>query len=96
MLELLASAILLSQAVGPGYVPPPKPSSPYYVCLNDRNSFLNIRSKATIKSRSLGKLRYGETLYVIDRFLSTDGMYWAKVRTTVGIGYVRDDYVCVR
>jgi hypothetical protein len=93
MLDLLASALILAQAVGPGYVPPP---TSFYVCLNDRRSYLNLRSAPTTRSRSIGKLSYGESLVVLDRFVSNDGLYWAKIRTSRGVGYVRDDYVCIR
>ena len=96
MLDLLLSSVLLAQRVGPGYVG--IPSAPYYICLNDPGSYVNLRSRPTTRGKKLGKLRQGTPVNIIVRGPGPDdGMWWSYIRTTSGgSGYVRDDYVCVR
>lgn len=94
--ELLLATTLLAQNVGPGYVG--RPSYPYYICLNDPTSYVNVRSRPTTKSKKIGALRQGNPVDILSRGAGPDdGMWWAYVRTySGGTGYVRDDYVCVR
>lgn len=97
MLELLASAtVLIAQSVGPGFVG--VPGTPFVVCLNDPSTSVNIRTGPSTRNKSMGRLRHGQGLFIIDRIVSnSDGMWWAKVRTSNGqVGFVRDDYVCGR
>lgn len=99
MLELVLASQLIAQSVGPGYVGRPS-APPYYICLNDPrpSSYVNLRSQPTTRARSLGKLRQGVGVSILDRGSGPDdGMWWAYVRVSNGgTGYVRDDYVCVR
>lgn len=90
----VTASILLSQAVGPGYVG--RPSYPFYICLNDPSTYVNIRERPTTRSRSYGKLRHGLGVRILSRGAGPDdGMWWSKVYTATNMtGYVRDDYVC--
>jgi hypothetical protein len=96
MIDLLLSATLIAQRVGPGYVG--LPQAPFYICLNDPGSFVNLRSSATTNSRSMGRLHQGTPVNILNRLTGPhDGMWWSYVRLpNGGTGYVRDDYVCVR
>jgi hypothetical protein len=98
MLELLSLPIILAQSVGPGYVGRPTVYAPYYICLNDPRSYVNLRSGPSTQARKLGKLYQGNTVDILSRGEGQhDGMWWAYVRTpNGGTGFVRDDYVCVR
>lgn len=98
--ELLLVSSLVTQNVGPGYVGQPTYSniSPFYICLNDPSSYVNIRSSPTTRSKKIGKLHFGDSVSIINRIAGPhDGMWWAYIRTYNGNkGFVRDDYVCVR
>ena len=91
-----ASLVVASPAlaqVGPGYQPANRPVI-WTVCLNDPSSYVNLRSAPTRNSRSLGRLYQGQYLQILRRFTSSDGMIWVQVYSTIGSGYVRDDYAC--
>jgi hypothetical protein len=94
--ELLLATSFIAQSVGPGYVG--RPSTPFYICLNNPSSYLNVRSKPTTQSKRIGKLRHFHPVSIISRGPGIhDGMWWAYIRTYEGnTGFVRDDYVCVR
>lgn len=100
MYELLLASTLLAQRVGPGYVGLPPQQTHFKICLNDPrpSSYVNLRSRPTARSQSLGKLNHNEGVDIVSRGAGPDdGMWWAYVRlTNGGTGYVRDDYVCVR
>ena len=96
MLQLLASLALLAQSVGPGYVPPPVNTPPYYICLNDPGTSVNLRSGPGTGHRKINTLRQSDGAWILDQSISPqDGMRWDKIRTNTNkIGWVRDDYVC--
>lgn len=92
----VALSFLLAQSVGPGFIGRPLTPS-YYVCLNDTrsSSYVNVRVAPTTKSRSIGRLNHGASIYFIRRVVGNDNYYWAEVDTPHGVGWIRDDYTCI-
>lgn len=93
----IALSFLLAQSVGPGFIGRPIHAS-YYVCLNDTrpSSYVNVRVSPSQRSRSIGRLNHGASIYFIQRVVGNDNFYWTEVDTPHGVGWIRDDYTCIR
>lgn len=57
-------------------------------------SAVNIRKETSTKSEKVGRLKRGDTLYIIGTVLNESGEYWYSVQLADGTtGYIRSDLV---
>jgi uncharacterized protein YraI len=103
---LMAGALILSSAaalpasaeeMGPG-IGRISRSSVYtgYVCTNNRNSTLTLRTAAGKGYREIRQIPYGRNVQVLDSTDGGDGFRWFNVSYRGSNGWVRSDYVCTR
>jgi uncharacterized protein YgiM (DUF1202 family) len=104
---LMAGALILSSAValpasaeevGPGIGRLSRSSSGYtaYVCTNDRDGKLTLRTGAGKDYRQIRQIPYGRNIQVLDSANGDDGFRWLNVSYRGNYGWVRSDYVCTR
>jgi uncharacterized protein YgiM (DUF1202 family) len=69
---------------------------PYYICMNDANSFVYLRSGPSTSHSKVSTLRQSEGAWILSQSINPkDGMRWDRIRTNTNKeGWVRDDYVC--
>jgi uncharacterized protein YraI len=105
--HLMAGALILSSAmtlpahaeeIGPGVGRLSRSSSGYaaYVCTNNRNGSLSLRTGAGKGYSQIRQIPYGKNIRVLDSTDGDDGFRWFNVSYRGNSGWVRSDYVCTR
>jgi uncharacterized protein YraI len=104
---IMAGALILSSAavlpasaeeMGPGIGRISRSSNGYsaYVCTNNKNSSLALRTGAGRGYSQIRQIPSGRYVQVLDSTDAGDGFRWLNVSYRGSYGWVRSDYVCTR
>ncbi|WP_235658723.1 SH3 domain-containing protein, partial [Fischerella thermalis] len=94
---ILAAALPVKAEIGPGLGRTDIASSTDdvpYVCTNDDNGRLSLRSGPGTNFRKIKEIPNGNSVNILSGQYGRDRYYWWNVRHERSLGWVRADYVC--